>query len=300
LRQARAAPGLAAAAVLAAALLGALSAGALPAWAAEGSEAEQFGLARALLAEGDYFRAITEFKRFLFFFPESERADEARVAIGDALLAAGRPAEAEAAFGELRRLKPASPEAERALFGQALAQLAMGRRSQGRQSLRELLGGRYRSRAQLELALSLAEEGEWTRAREELAALSEPGSLLERRLAVLREAEAQAKSPALAGALSALLPGAGQLYCGRVRDAGLALLVNGLFIWATVEAGLRENWPLTAGLGLIEVAWYGGTIYGAVSCVYKRQQALAAQAREQLERLPEAGGGVILAWGYRF
>jgi tetratricopeptide (TPR) repeat protein len=267
------------------------------------SEADQLRLARSLLAEGDFFRAITEFKRLLFFFPESPQADEARLGIADAYLGAGRNEEAEAEFARFQREHPASPETDRALFGQALALLGLGRRTEGREMLRGLAlvpEGRYRSRAALELALSLAEEGEWVRAQEELRTLGEPGPQLERRLALLAEGEAKSKSPALAGLLSALLPGAGQAYCGRLRDGALALLVNGLFIWGAAEAGSRENFELAAALGLVELIWYGGTIYGAVNCAHKHELAEAARLRERLERGPEAGRGLWLAWGWRF
>jgi len=299
---------LAIAALAAAAVLAALLAlGSAGAWAAAEcpTEAEQLGLAQGLLAEGDYFRAITELKRFLFLYPASPQADAARLAVADAFLAAGRNSEAYAAYAAFRQEHPTSPEADRALFGQAVAALKIGKRSEGRELLRGLsrlpAGNPYRSRAEMELALSLAEEGEWLRAQRELSAVSPPGPELERRLTALRAASAEAKSPAVAGLLSGLLPGAGQLYCGRPRDAGLALLVNGLFIWGAAEAGLRGNWPLAAGLSLVEVAWYGGTIYGAVNCAYKQQRALADSVREQLlGPPPQAGRGFMLAWECRF
>jgi tetratricopeptide (TPR) repeat protein len=275
------------------------------AWAQERpGEGEQLGLARGLMAEGDYFRAITEFKRFLFYYPESGQATAARLGIAEALLAAGRLEEAEAAFEELGRTLPAGPEADRAKLGRALALLGLGKRTEGRALLRELAteaGSPYRGRAGLELALSLAEEGEWRRAQNELREVSRPGPGLERRLEVLRQGEHEAKSPALAGLLSALLPGAGQAYCGRLKDAGVALLVNGLFIWGSVEAGLRGNYALASGLGLVETAWYGGTVYGAVNCAHKHERAQADRLREQLMTLPEARGGLgLLAWGCRF
>ena len=31
----------------------------------------QLGLAEAFMSEGEYYRAITEYKRFLYFFPDS-------------------------------------------------------------------------------------------------------------------------------------------------------------------------------------------------------------------------------------
>ena len=40
-------------------------------------EKTQMGLGDYFFEDGDYYRAITEYKRFLFFFPQSLRAEEA-------------------------------------------------------------------------------------------------------------------------------------------------------------------------------------------------------------------------------
>ncbi|MFH0810137.1 MAG: hypothetical protein V2A77_06670 [Pseudomonadota bacterium] len=270
------------------------------------SEAEQFGLAERLLSEADYFRAISEFKRYLFFFPHGDKALDARFGIADALLGAGRHAEAEAAFGELRAAALPTPWRQRALYGEALALLRMGSRSQGRRLLEELLANcpepEYRDAVELQIVTSLAEEGEYREAERKLLGFGLPESVLGPRLAAVRQAAQEARSPALAGGLSAMLPGAGQLYCGRPKDAVLAVLVNGLFIWAVAEAGQRGNWPLTAGLGLTELVWYGGTVYGAVNCAFKQQRETAQRLREHLLQVaPQAQmGGWVLALSCRF
>jgi hypothetical protein len=66
------------------------------------------------------------------------------------------------------------------------------------------------------------------------------------------------KSPGLTGTLSALLPGAGQLYTGAYRDAGLAFALNAAFIWAAIEAFDHDNRVLGGILGFFEIGWYGG------------------------------------------
>src|SRR5262249_36619242 len=77
------------------------------------------------------------------------------------------------------------------------------------------------------------------------------------------------KSPVLAGILSGLLPGGGQLYNGRVGDALLAFFLNGLFIAGAIEA-VHSNVPAVAGvLSFFEAGWYAGNIYGAVNGAYK-------------------------------
>jgi len=48
------------------------------------TETVQLGLADAFLAEGEYYRAITEYKKFLFLFPDSGKADYALFGVGTA------------------------------------------------------------------------------------------------------------------------------------------------------------------------------------------------------------------------
>lgn len=73
------------------------------------------------------------------------------------------------------------------------------------------------------------------------------------------------KSPALAGTLSAIIPGAGQLYLGRWVDALLAIGFTGIFAGATAYShfGLK-NIPLTITSGLFTLSFYAGNITNAV------------------------------------
>ena len=48
------------------------------------TETVQLGLADAFLAEGEYYRAITEYKKFLFLFPDSGKAGYALYGVGTA------------------------------------------------------------------------------------------------------------------------------------------------------------------------------------------------------------------------
>ncbi len=69
--------------------------------------------------------------------------------------------------------------------------------------------------------------------------------------------------------MSALLPGAGQVYAQRYRDALAAFLLNTGFILAIVLSCRARNWPLAAILVAVEAGWYAGTVYGAVNAVEK-------------------------------
>jgi TM2 domain-containing membrane protein YozV len=112
-------------------------------------------------------------------------------------------------------------------------------------------------------------------------------------------------SPALAGSLSALLPGAGQLYIGRPADALVAFLFNGFFVWATVESFRGEHYVTGALLGSVELGWYAGNVYGSYNGALKRNRAMEERFRDQLlHRLGIAAtgspAGPALVAYYRF
>ncbi len=69
--------------------------------APDGDAARTLAFADALLAEGDHYRAIGEYKRFLFFWPDAPEAHAARFSIGLAYLRGGQP---DAALAHYRSL----------------------------------------------------------------------------------------------------------------------------------------------------------------------------------------------------
>lgn len=74
------------------------------------------------------------------------------------------------------------------------------------------------------------------------------------------------KSPFLAGTMSAIVPGSGQLYTGQSVSSALgAFLVNALLFTACHEAFDDDQDALGAGLGALALGFYSGNIYGAVN-----------------------------------
>ncbi len=89
------------------------------------------------------------------------------------------------------------------------------------------------------------------------AALNDPQGVL-----------ASRKNSTLAGGL-AVFPGLGHVYCGRYHDALISFLINGGLIWAAWEAFDNDLEVLGAMISFVEVGFYGGNIYGAVSAAHK-------------------------------
>lgn len=91
------------------------------------------------------------------------------------------------------------------------------------------------------------------------------------------------RSPAVAGVLSALLPGGGQLYNGRLGDALLAFFLNGLFTAGIVQAIAKEELAIAGALSFFEAGWYAGNVYGAINGAYKFNRRVAETFLRNLE-----------------
>jgi hypothetical protein len=103
------------------------------------------------------------------------------------------------------------------------------------------------------------------------------------------EAE-RTKRPWLAGTLSAVLPGAGQLYAGSAQGAAVAFVLNAVLIGATAELAWHKLYLTSAAAAVTSSFFYVGNVINAVDLARRRNETAAAPARLDLERqlLPEA------------
>lgn len=246
--------------------------------------------ADALLAQGESFRAVTEYQRLLHHYPGSPGEPRALEGLGKAYAQANRWDEAAAAFGRLAEASP-SPEARR-LLGAALYE-----GSRYPEAARVLLGpGPDRAPDAVLGTLALL--------RGDVAGPLPPGAAP----ALAAEYEALArKSPGVAGALAAALPGAGHLYVERPRDAGAAFLLNASFLWGTWEAARRGQWALAGILGFFEIGWYSGNVVSAMNGAHQwnRREERRFFDRHESGLLPSwslfaspAGAGATLDWSW--
>ncbi len=232
----------------------------------------QLGFARALLAEGDYYRAIGEYKRFLYLSPDSPAAEEARLSIGRAYVYGGQAEAAEDYFLSLAKLSPAWTSRVQLEIG--WARYVDGRPEAAALALQAFLRaqgagrGDDVDRARYLLGWALLSAGEAEAAAQSFATVSPfagQGPLTE---AARNWGALPRKSPVLAGVLS-VIPGAGHLYIGEPVTALGALAWNGLFSLALYESIRREQVGIAVLLGALELLWYSGTIFGAVSGAQK-------------------------------
>ncbi len=96
--------------------------------------------------------------------------------------------------------------------------------------------------------------------------------------------------PWLAGLLSAVVPGAGQLHAGAWGSAAAVFAVNALLIGASAELFHRRLYLTGATAATVASMVYLGGIINAADLARRRNDAAARPARDRLDRLlvPEA------------
>ena len=241
--------------------------------------------ADSLAAEGDYYRAITEYKRFIFLQPASPLVPRARLSIARSLLSGKRWAEADASLETLLNLNPRSSEAATGRRLYADSAYDRGEFGLARERYLRLLDANpdpaLFNYARFRIGWTYLEQDRPQKARENFTLL--PNEQQRIILADLdRYEELPYKSPRLAGGLSALLPGAGQVYTGRMKQAALTFLLNGAFILGTIEAINNENYAVGGILAFFEVGWYGGNIYNAVNNAHKYNRRIRHDFRQRM------------------
>ncbi|MBN1957273.1 MAG: tetratricopeptide repeat protein [Desulfuromonadales bacterium] len=227
--------------------------------------------ADSLAAEQDHYRAITEYKRFLHYFPDDPRAPSAQLKIGQSFVAGERWQQADLAFEKVWSRYPKSPEA--AVARRAYAEAAFQRKDYetARDRYAQLKQEQHESdtaEVSYRSGLSELQLNHPAAARLQFEEL-EPELAHQLSLSIDQYENLPQKSPRLAGTLSAILPGAGQLYSERPKQAGIAFALNAAFIYAAVEAYENDNYAVSGILSLFELGWYGGNIYSAINNAHK-------------------------------
>jgi len=241
---------------------------------------ERVAFANALFESEDYYRAITEYQRFLFLHAESEWAPRVEYRIAMAYFRGDKLEPALSMFGDLVEKHGGEDIGRRSMLMQADCFYRKGSFGRGIDVLEDFVSAYPADprvdAARLRMGWGYLQEEETAWAAEELGRIPESSGISGAARALEKAAGEEGrdrKSPAVAGSLSAVLPGAGQLYVSRPRDAAVSFLVNAGFILAAVEAFDNEEYATGALVSLIELSWYTGNIYSAVnSCHHHNRQ----------------------------
>jgi len=250
----------------------------------------QFEFASSFMDRGDYGRAISEFERFIYFFPNERRVSLSRQLIGLCYLDSGKYEDARKVFAQTFRADPDSPMAKKALFltGETYYQEGVFHKAENifDEVLKRYPSDSLRNKALYRLGWTRMQENRWREASDDFKKVETESPLYEkaRRLSLesLKGEALPYKDPTTAGVMAAILPGLGHAYVSRYKDAVVAFLLNGLFIWATVESFHQDHNVLGGILAFFEVGWYSGNIYSAVNVTHKWNRKVRDDFRKGL------------------
>lgn len=250
---------------------------------------DQFQFAQQTMERGEYLRAVAEFERFIHFFPEDEKVPQARYLIGFCYLRAKEYGSARKALEKVYKSYSSRPIGGKALFLMGESYYREGLVKEAQQYFKKVIEAYphldVKHAAQYRLGWSRMREDRWREASETFEGIEKTSPLYPNaqdlaKMSLQGEALPY-KKPTTAGAL-AILPGLGHLYCERPKDALVAFLLNGVTIWAAIEAFDEDLQVLGGILLLLELGFYAGNIYSAVNSAHKFNRKVRNDFRRNL------------------
>jgi Tetratricopeptide repeat len=205
-----------------------------------------FAFAQSLYAAGEYYRAIGEFQRFLFFQSDHPLASEALLTIGLAFFCGERWLPAFEVFRRLTRATPdPSLRAEAALW-MAETRARAGDQEEAIRLYRELMrqfpASIVAERAAYLIGWGYVQLRRWSEAYEafsQVETTSRYRESAERLAAMLHPFPGlPQRSPTVARILSTVVPGAGQIYTGNTVDGLIGLGLHGAMIAGMTGAAM--------------------------------------------------------------
>ena len=231
--------------------------------------------ADSLFREGDYLNAAHEYKRLLFLHPDALQSDFIAFRIAASYQNAGKLKNAIRAYQSLIDTYPESPLIARAKNNVAQCQILSGDSNQGLQALKRFLvehkESTLASRAHFTIGLLHIDRWEWAEATKvwhaiPLAYPESPFAEISNRLTeqVKNMETLPRRSPVIAGALSGLIPGSGQVYTGRTVDGIYAFISVAVFGSASFYYADQGRYEVAIPVGIIGAFFYGSSIYQSI------------------------------------
>lgn len=240
----------------------------------------QLRLGDAFMEEGEYYRAITEYKKLLILFPDSERADYALFKIGMAYFKGEEYEPCIRSFSSLRAKYKESEHLAEARYFEGLGFWKLKELKPARKTFDDLANAYPHSPyAPLSLMaaslVSLDEENiPASRSRLEQLISRYPddqaaGNAKQAIPLIGQYRNLPQKSEVLAAIFSAVVPGSGYIYAGHYGDGITAFLINGLWIAGAVTGIQAEYYAVAGVLAGVGLPFYLGNIYGSANAAKK-------------------------------
>lgn len=254
------------------------------------SDTSLFRFAESLQFEGQFDRAITEYRRLMFYFPGSPLKAAAMTAVLDCYYDSAQYLDAAHWGLTLITDESCAHARDEVAFTIGKSYLKLDNFQLAREYFTqssELTANHVLADKNTLLAgVAYAHEGRWPESRESFADIGPESRFTEharRCMEIAVEGEHhKPKKPLTAGLLS-IVPGMGYLYSGYTQTAISAFIVNGLLIWGTVESFRQDIESLGVLLGIVSFGWYAGNIYGAVLSAERRNLSDQRELRLKLD-----------------
>jgi len=236
----------------------------------EGKKILTFG--DKLFAEQEYYRAITEYRRFISYFPDYGGIDEVYFKICDSYFCGEKYLESIKWCRKTLNLtlQPDVSAQTNVILGNSY--LKLKNYPSGRKSYSEIFNVKkknpvYDDIAHLKLGLCDLYEEKYKQASREFACVKSNSPYFGKAQLFSKKAPEgellRQKSRFKAGLFS-VVPGLGYLYTGKKQTAVASFVINGLFLWGTLEAFNKDENGAGVVLGLFSFGFYSGNVYGSV------------------------------------
>jgi TolA-binding protein len=231
---------------------------------------DQFQFAESYFEKEEYYRAVGEYERFIYFFPQDPRVALARYLKGE------RFTQAVQAFDTVIEKHGDTDLATQSYFKMSESYVKLKQFGKALTALESLIKQcpdlDVKDRAYYKQGWIYLEMDEWEKAQASFDKISSKNRdtyrLKQLSEDINKQKSLKIKNPATAGSL-AVIPGAGHLYCERYRDALIAFLLNGAMMYAAYEAFDHDNEGLGGLITFFEIGLYAGNIYSAVNSAHK-------------------------------
>jgi len=239
-------------------------------------EKEIYKFSLDLFEAGEYYRAITEAKRYISIFPQGKNIEDAHKLIGDSYLMAKEFSDAIHAYDKFIIKFPTSPYTNQILFNKAICLVKKKDYKKAGRLFQEIIDKsdpQKKDESILWKILLLIQRNKFEEIKKLLddkfirQQIEGKIGIIERTIYVKRNI--RYKSPELAGVMSTILPGSGQFYNERYKDGIYSFILNALFICGAYKAFDDDNYAVGGILTIFEAGWYTGNIYSAVNGAHK-------------------------------
>jgi len=257
------------------------------------SDEAQLKVADAFMEEGEYYRAITEYKRLLILFPSSAGADYALFKIGMACYRGEEYESAAHSLALLRERPMAGGYAAQGRYFEGLSYWKLKKYEYAKVALRSVAvlcpHSGYAPRALIARALVSFDQDDIAGSVNDLQKLmgsypAHPGAMRAAEAVKLlgRYHNLPEKSRVLAGLMSAVIPGSGYMYAGHFKDGVTAFFINGLSVAGAMTGVSQDNYAVGAIVGGVGLPFYAGNIHGSANAAKKWNAAAKDEFRGKL------------------